>query len=38
LIGDVLDGLENNPQDNRDVEQKVAGQVKALCARFPLYR
>jgi glycine hydroxymethyltransferase len=38
LIGDVLDGLEANPDNNTAVENKVAEQVKALCARFPLYR
>ena len=38
LIGDVLDGLASNADDNSAVEQQVAEQVKALCARFPLYR
>ncbi len=38
LIGDILDGLAANPEDNSEVEQKAAEQVKALCARFPLYR
>jgi len=38
LIGDVLDGLASNAEDNTAVEQQVAEQVKALCARFPLYR
>jgi glycine hydroxymethyltransferase len=38
LIGDILDGLAENPEDNSEVEQKAAEQVKALCARFPLYR
>ncbi|MGB1239137.1 MAG: serine hydroxymethyltransferase [Pseudomonadales bacterium] len=38
LIGDVLDGLAANPEDNSAAEQKVAQQVKELCARFPLYR
>lgn len=38
LIGDILDGLAANPEDNSAVEQKAAEQVKALCARFPLYR
>jgi len=38
LIGDVLDGLVTNPEDNHVIEEKVAVQVKALCERFPLYR
>ncbi|NRA15586.1 MAG: serine hydroxymethyltransferase [Oceanospirillaceae bacterium] len=38
LIGDVLDGLASNADDNSAVEQQVAEQVKTLCARFPLYR
>ncbi|EPJ54389.1 MAG: serine hydroxymethyltransferase [Osedax symbiont Rs2] len=38
MIGDVLDGLASNTEDNSAVEKKVAEQVKALCARFPLYR
>ncbi|TAF15369.1 MAG: serine hydroxymethyltransferase [Alphaproteobacteria bacterium] len=37
MIGDVLDGLVANPQDNSAVEQKVLEQVRALCARFPIY-
>ncbi|HZD19781.1 MAG TPA: serine hydroxymethyltransferase, partial [Burkholderiales bacterium] len=32
LIADVLD----NPQENANLE-RVAGEVKALCARFPVY-
>jgi glycine hydroxymethyltransferase len=38
LIGDVLDGLATNPEDNSAAEEKVREQVKALCERFPLYR
>ncbi|WP_432695244.1 serine hydroxymethyltransferase [Marinobacterium sp. YM272] len=38
LIGDVLDGLAQNPDDNSAVEQQVREQVQALCKRFPLYR
>lgn len=38
LIGDVLDGLAANPEDNSEAEAKVGAQVKALCERFPLYR
>ncbi len=37
-IGDVLDGLKANPDDNSEIEQKVKQQVEALCKRFPLYR
>ncbi|UXI04231.1 serine hydroxymethyltransferase [Photobacterium sp. TY1-4] len=36
-IGDVLDGLAANPEDNSDVEQRVKQQVQKLCSRFPLY-
>ncbi|MCW8329274.1 serine hydroxymethyltransferase [Photobacterium sp. SDRW27] len=36
-IGDVLDGLVANPEDNSEVEQRVKQQVQKLCARFPLY-
>ncbi len=38
LIGDVLDALVKDPAGDSAVEQQVAEQVKALCARFPLYR
>lgn len=38
LIADVLDGLAANPGDNQQVEQEVAGKVKALCDRFPIYQ
>jgi len=38
LIGDVLDGLAANPENNSAAEEKVREQVKALCERFPLYR
>ncbi len=37
-IGDVLDGLVANPEDNSAAEQKALAQVKALCEKFPLYR
>lgn len=36
-IGDVLDGLAANPEDNSAVEQQVKQQVQKLCSRFPLY-
>ncbi len=37
-IGDVLDGLAANPDDNSEAEQRVLKQVQALCEKFPLYR
>ena len=38
LIGDVLDGLAQNPEDNSAVEQEVKIKVKNLCEKFPIYR
>jgi glycine hydroxymethyltransferase len=38
LIGDVLDGLSANREDNSAVEQKVRKQVEELCAKFPIYK
>lgn len=37
-IGDVLDGLAKNPEDNSAEEQRVLGLVQALCEKYPLYR
>lgn len=37
-IGDVLDGLVNNPEDNSAEEQRVLGLVQELCNKYPLYR
>ncbi len=37
LIGDVLDGLSSNPDDNSKVEREVKTKVKALCEKFPIY-
>ncbi|MCM0148802.1 serine hydroxymethyltransferase [Photobacterium galatheae] len=37
-IGDVLDGLVANPENNSDTEQRVKQQVQKLCSRFPLYQ
>lgn len=37
-IGDVLDGLIANPDDNSVAEQKALLQVALLCKKFPLYR
>ena len=38
LIGDVLDGLASNRNDNSDIESKVRGQVRELCRAFPIYQ
>ena len=37
LIGDVLDGLVSNPEDNSFAEKAALEHVKALCEKFPLY-
>ncbi len=37
LIGDVLDGLSANPEDNSAVEKATFEKVKALTAKFPIY-
>ncbi len=37
LIGDVLDGLSLNSEDNSKVEKEVKSKVKALCEKFPIY-
>jgi glycine hydroxymethyltransferase len=37
LIGDVLDGLSSNPDDNSKVEGEVKAKVKTLCEKFPIY-
>ena len=37
LIGDVLDGLAQNPEDNSAVEKEVKIKVKNLCEKFPIY-
>ena len=37
LIGDVLDGLSHNLDDNSKVESEVKLKVKALCDKFPIY-
>ena len=37
LIGDVLDGLSENPKDNQAVEKKVREEVRDLCRAFPIY-
>jgi len=37
LIGDVLEGLAENPEDNSAAEGAAAEKVGALCQRFPVY-
>lgn len=37
-IGDVLDGLAANGEDNSRVEQEVLAKVQDLCKKFPLYQ
>ncbi|NQW10752.1 MAG: serine hydroxymethyltransferase [Alphaproteobacteria bacterium] len=37
LIGDVLDGLQANPDGDAQVEAAVRARVEELCARFPIY-
>jgi len=37
LIGDVLDGLAANPDDNSAVENEAKAKVHSLCQRFPIY-
>ena len=37
LIGDVLDGLASNPEDNTKIEGEVKIKVKRLCDKFPIY-
>jgi glycine hydroxymethyltransferase len=36
-IVEVLDGLKGTPDGNPDVEKRVREEVRALCARFPIY-
>ena len=38
LIGDVLDGLAANRDNNQVAEQKARQQVEALCRKFPIYQ
>jgi glycine hydroxymethyltransferase len=37
MIGDVLDGLAANPEDNRAAETAARKKVEDLCRRFPIY-
>jgi glycine hydroxymethyltransferase len=36
-IVEVLDGLKGTPDGNPEVEMRVREEVRALCARFPIY-
>ncbi len=38
LIGDVLDGLAQNAEDNSASEARVREDVRALCRSFPIYQ
>jgi len=38
LIGDVLDGLAQNAEDNKTVEARVREEVRTLCRAFPIYQ
>jgi glycine hydroxymethyltransferase len=38
LIGDVLDGLAQNTEDNSAVEVRVRENVRTLCRAFPIYQ
>ena len=37
LIGDVLDGLAVNKEDNSEAEKKALAKVRELCDKFPIY-
>ncbi len=37
FIGDVLDGLASNLDDNSKIENEIKLKVKSLCERFPIY-
>ena len=38
FIGDVLDGLASNRNDNSDIEARVRSDVRDLCRAFPIYK
>jgi glycine hydroxymethyltransferase len=38
LIGDVLDGLADHPDDNSFIEARVREKVRVLCRAFPIYQ
>jgi len=37
LITQVIKGLSNNSEDNRNVENEVRNEVISLCEKFPIY-
>ncbi len=37
MIGDVLDSLSKNPENNSVAEKEIAKKVAELCSRFPIY-
>ena len=37
LIGDVLEGLSKNKEDNSSTEREVLKKVEKLCEEFPIY-
>jgi glycine hydroxymethyltransferase len=37
MIGDVLDGLAANPDDNSAAEKSAMAKVNSLCEQFPVY-
>jgi glycine hydroxymethyltransferase len=36
-IGQTLEGLRQNPDDNSGIEKRVRSEVQALCEKFPIY-
>ena len=38
FIGNVLDGLASNQNDNSDIEARVRSDVQGLCRAFPIYK
>ena len=38
FIGDVIDGLASNRNDNSDIEARVRSDVRDLCRAFPIYK
>ena len=38
FIGDILDGLASNRNDNSDIEARVRSDVRDLCRAFPIYK
>ena len=36
-IGDVLDALSENLEDNSKKEEEILSKVQTLCKKFPIY-